>query len=272
MIKLKKIFVAINPASNDQYGLKRAAEIAKLSKAEIAAHLCIYSGIEASDQEALKEAEISRYKPWLENLVKPIRDQGIKVRTEITWDKDWKKGLGNAAKSENPDMIVKASQKTQKSRKLQMLSSDWALFESATCPVLLVNSAVERTNKILMAIDINREDKKYQEIMDLVIEYANSAATATKSELHVVNSYLDQDDYVHVTDVAKRTGVPSSNVHVLGGQPEQAILKTAKKINAEMVVMGLSTKSKLANRIFGYTSEWLLNNLNQDVFVIIPKK
>ena len=83
---------------------------------------------------------------------------------------------------------------------------------------------------------------------------------------------MDPDDYVHVTDVAKKVDVPSKNVHVVGAQPEQAIVQVAGEINAEMVIMGLSTKSKLRTRLFGYTSEWLLNNLSQDLYVIIPKK
>ncbi len=271
MIKLKKIFVVINPASNDQYALKRAAEIAALSKAELIAHLCIYSGIETYSQDELKEAEFTRHQLWLKNIIQPYKDQGLKIRIELAWDSNWQKELGKAARKEHPDLIVKASRRSPKLRKVKMLSSDWAMFESAPCPVLLVNAAVKRTNRILVAIDINREDKKYQAIMEQVIEHAKSVEAATGSELHVINSYVDQDDYVHVTDVAKIAGVPSSQVHVRGGHPEQAIVDTANKIEAEMVIMGISSKSKLANRIFGYTSEWLLNNLNQDVYVIIPK-
>jgi universal stress protein E len=262
----------VNPATNDQYALQRAAEVAQRRKSEIFAHLCIYSDIETSDINELKEVEIERHRPWLENHLKPVRKLGIKVESEIVWDEDWQDELGKAVKRIKPDLIVKASRRNPKERGLKMLSSDWALFESAVCPVLLVNSAFKPTGKILTAIDINRTDKKYKEIMDLVIAHSKSVAESRKAELHVVNAYIDQDDYVHVTDVAKKVGVPSKNVHVVGAQPEQAILQVVKEINAEMVIMGLSTRSKLASRIFGYTSEWLLNNLVQDVFVIIPKK
>lgn len=272
IVKLNRIFVVINPAAREQYALMRAAEIAKRRDAEIIAHLCIYSDLETSDPKELQEVEIARHQAWLEEHLKPVRKLGIKVTAEIVWDEDWQAEVGKAAKRVKPDLIVKTSGRSQR-RRLQMLSSDWALFERATCPVLLVNPSVARTNVILMTIDINREDKKYQEIADLVIQHAKSVVTTRKAEgLHVVNAYVDQDDYVHVADVAKRVGVPTKNVHVVGGQPEQAIAQVANKIKAEMVIMGLSTKSRLANRIFGYTSEWLLNNLVQDVLVIIPKK
>jgi len=114
MIKLKKIFVVINPASNDQYALKRAAEIAALSKAELIAHLCVYSGIETNSQEELKEAEFTRYQLWLENIVHPFREQGLKIRIELAWDKNWQKELGKASRKEHPDLIVKASRRTPK--------------------------------------------------------------------------------------------------------------------------------------------------------------
>jgi len=272
MHKLNKIFVIINPTTDNQYALVRAAEIAKRRKADIFAYLCIHSAIEADNPDELKEVEIARHKPWLEKHLQKVKDLGVKVKYEIVWEKDWRKEIGKAAKKQNADLIVKSSNRNPNARKLKMLTSDWALFENASCPVMLVNAATDDTGKLLMAVDINREDKKYEEILELVIEHGLSIAKARNAELHVVNAYVDQDDYVHVNDVAKRVGVPSSQVHVVGAQPEQAILQVAKKINAEMVIMGLSTKSKLASRISGFTSEWLLNHLSQDLFVIIPKK
>jgi universal stress protein E len=271
MEKIKKIFVVINPATNDQYALKRAAEIAKRRKSQIIAHLCVYSDIETSDHDALKEVVIERHNLWIDKHLKSIRNMGVKVKSEIVWDKDWQEEIGVAAKNNNPDLIVKDSKRNLKIRTLKMLSSDWKLFENATCPVLLANSDSKDTGKILCAADINRTDKKYMAIMDIVLSRSKSIAEARKSELHVVNAYTEQEDYVHVADVAKKVGIPSKNVHVVGGQPEQVIVQVAGEVNAEMVIIGLSARSKLRNRIFGYTSEWLLNNLHQDVYVIIPK-
>jgi hypothetical protein len=37
------------------------------------------------------------------------------------------------------------------------------------------------------------------------------------------------------------------------------------------VIIGLSTKSSLYNRVFGSTAEWLLNNLQQDILVVVPE-
>ena len=272
MENIKKIFVVIDPAVREQYALNRAVEIAQRLKADIHAYLCIHSDLETSDIEELKKAEQERYEPWLDNLLMPARKKGIKINSEIVWDEDWKDQLGKAAKKVKPDLMVKATKRSTESRKLQMLSSDWALFESAVCPVMLVNPETKATGKILCAIDINRKDKRYKELMNLVINHAQAAAESRKASLHVVNAYYNQDDYVHVTDVANLVGVSNKNVHVIGAQPEQAIYQVATDIGAEMVIMGLSTKSKLANRIFGYTSEWLLNSLTQDVYVIIPKK
>jgi len=272
MHKLNKIFVIIDPTTNNQFALVRATEIAKRRKAEIFAYLCIYSAIETDSPDELKEVELARHKPWLEKHLKVASDQGIKVKYDIVWEKDWRKVIGKAAKKEDADLIIKPSNRNPNARKLKMLTSDWILFETASCPVMLINAATKDSGKLLMAVDINRADTKYKEILDLVIEHSQSVANARGAELHVVNAYIDQDDYVHVSDVAKRVGVPSKQVHVVGAQPEQAILQVAKKINAEMVILGLSTKSKLASRISGFTSEWLLNHLSQDLFVIIPKK
>jgi len=59
-------------------------------------------------------------------------------------------------------------------------------------------------------------------------------------------------------------------LHIVSDEPERAIAKVAKEINAQGIIISLSTKSTLINRVFGSVGEWLLNNLDTDLFVIFP--
>jgi len=273
MRELSTIFVSIDPTTNKQLALDRAAAIAKkCAGSKLHAYVCIYSDIETDDQEALKQAEIDRYKLWMENIIAPLRTGGLEVNAIIDWSEDWHHAIGPAAERAGSDLIVKYSRPRTPLKHRLMTSSDFALFKSASCTILTVRSEEhEMAGNVLVAVDCKRESAEYNEILDEALAHGRRASTVTRNgELHVVNAYSTQDDYIHVTDVVKRTGVDAKFVHVVGAEPEQAIARVAEDINAALVIIGLSTKSNLVNRVFGSTAEWLLNNLTQDILVVIP--
>lgn len=273
MKELNTIFVSIDPTTNKQIALDRAIAIAKKCVgSKLHAYVCIYSDIETDDVDALKQAEIARYKLWLEGIIAPLRSGGLDVNTIIEWNEDWHHAIGPAAERAGSDLIVKSSRPRTPIKHRLMTSSDFALFKSASCTILTVRSEDhEMTGNVLVAVDCKRESAGYNKILDEALAHGRRASTVTRNgELHVVNAYSTQDDYVHVTDVVKRTGVDTNFVHVVGDEPEQAIARVAEEINAALVIIGLSTKSSLVNRVFGSTAEWLLNNLTQDILVVIP--
>lgn len=272
---LKTVFAVIDPTTTNQRALDRAMRIAKITGAKIHAYLCIYSDIEANDQQELMETEISRYEPWLDRIVEPVRAEGLEVTTRIEWNKDWYNAIAPAAKAVNSDLIVKPTHGSYTtSDRLLMKSSDQALFRKAQCPVFLIKSeAARQSHRVLIAVDAKRDDARYKSIREKVIEYGKWITSAYEDgELHAVHSYSDQDEYVHVRDMAKLTGLDTKYVHVIGDEPEQAIAKKAKEIDAQIIIIGLSTQSTLINRVFGSTGEWLLNNLDYDLLVIFPEE
>ena len=272
MLTIDKIFAVIDPTNAKQRTLERAAGLARIVDAKIHAYVSIYSTMETTDQEALQQAETHRYEMWMETIVEPVRAQGLEVETEVAWNKDWRSAIAPAAEAAGSDLIIKSSRARSASERLFMKSSDLALFKTARCPVYLIKAdEVDQTHKVLIAIDARRDEKKYKNIRDNIIEYGrNISSIYDDGDLHAVHSYTDQSAYVHVTDMEKLTGLDTDHVHVVGADPEQAIAKIAEEINAQIIIIGLSTKSTLRNRVFGSTGEWLLNNLNYDLLVIFP--
>ena len=271
---IKTVFTVIDPTSEKQRALDRAIRIAQMNEAKLHAFLCIYSNIEADDMETLQQVETSRHKMWLDKIIEPARAAGLDITIQIEWDKDWFAAIAPAAKAVDSDLIVKPSRAHSASERFFMRSSDLALFRTAQCPVLLAKSEeANQSHKILAAIDANRTDSRYVNIRDDIIEYGKEMAAAyVDGELHAVHSYADQDEYIHVRDMVKLTGLDREHVHVVGSEPEQAIAMKAEEINAQVIIIGLSTKSSLVNRVFGSTGEWLLNNLNYDLLVVFPEE
>jgi nucleotide-binding universal stress UspA family protein len=57
----------------------------------------------------------------------------------------------------------------------------------------------------------------------------------------------------------------------VNGTPEEAIVEVAKEINAQIIIVGMSTKNTLTNRIFGSMIDRLLNSIDQDILIVIPE-
>ncbi len=273
MIEINNIFTVIDPSTDNQCALQRAMRIAKVVDAKIHAYLCISPSLEAHDPEALRRAEMARYKSWLENIVEQARAEGFEITSELVWDADWRNTLGAAAKRAKCDFIVKSSHRRSAAQRLMMTSSDHALLETANCPVQLVSSeVVGDLYKVLIAVDTKREDERYRAIFDSVVAFGKFVAgTHENGELHAVYAFSDSEDFEHVTDIAKRIDIDTDNVHVVSGNPEEAIAEAAREIDAQILVIGLSTKSTLTNRIFGHIVDDLLHIVENDVLIVLPE-
>ena len=274
MLSLDTVFAVIDPTTEHQRALDRAIRIAKFANAKLHAFVSIYSDLDTQDEDALRQVETSRYELWLDRILNPAREEGLEITSQIEWQKDWFAAIAPAAKAVNADLIIKPSRAHTASERLLMKSSDLALFRTAQCPVLLAKSeASNLTHKVLMAIDARRDDEKYKSIVEKILKFGRDIRDCYEDgQLFAVHSYTDQEEYVHVRDLAKLTGLDTENVFVIGDEPEQAIARKAGEIDAQVIVIGLSTKGTLRNRVFGSTGEWLLNNLDCDLLVIFPEE
>jgi|GEM_PF-1495933 len=271
-VKIDSIFVVIDPTSEQQRALNKAVDLASHYGSDIHVYLCIYSGLVTDDPDMLRRVETTRYKLWLETFLEPIRAEGINVDVQIDWTPSWREALRDAALKANCDLIIKPTSRARHGV-IRITSSDMMLFESSRSRILLTSSREHApTYRILTAVDPFRDNARYRKLYNTVMKSSRhiEAAYADKgAELHVVYAYSDQDHYKHVTEVANATGVDASRTHVVGGRPEEAIEKVAAELEAYLVIIGTSTASAVANRVFGATTDWILNHVHYDILVIM---
>jgi universal stress protein E len=269
---LKNIFVVIDPTSEEQPALTRAVDIAKNYDARVHAYVGIYSKLETDEPEELEKVEKHRYQLWLETLIEPLRGEGVSIDEYIDWTPDWRQTMSDVAQSLDSDIIIKPSTRRKTKSRVAMTSSDMALFESAHCPIMLTSGVKKPNFKILAAVDVRRTNERYRTLADSILEMGRRIVDVHADEggeLHVVYAYDRKDDYRHVTDVAHATDLPAERVHVISGDPESAVTKVAKELDAYLVIIGLSTDKPVANRLFGATSDWILNNIDHDILVMM---
>ena len=93
MLKISRLLCVIDPTTDHQPALQRAASVARATGAELELMICYYnqyvSGDLSLDAPALKRVraeQTRRHRRMLELMANPLRGSGIVVETTVVWD------------------------------------------------------------------------------------------------------------------------------------------------------------------------------------------
>lgn len=164
---------------------------------------------------------------------------------------------------------------------------DWEVLTRVSAPVLVCNRLEFRPyRRILVAVDPSHSHQKSKEIDALLLNEASTLARLFSAELHVVHAYPSSRSYV-----TPETLVPSEvlevwreqheaaveeliedfsvqDIHLVADHPREAILDTARRIEADLLVTGVTSRSRVADLIIGHTAAHVINHSTCDVLGI----
>ena len=137
MSKFSNILCVIDPTTEEQPGLARAAWLAKKSGAAIEMLVCYYneylSGDRLFDSPSLEKARsevIGEYEKKLEKLAEPLRAEGITVTSHATWDHPLYEGIVRRAVISHTDLVVKDTHHHSAVERVLFTNTDWNLIRS----------------------------------------------------------------------------------------------------------------------------------------------
>lgn len=271
MPKISKIFAVIDPTTDKQAALTSAAWIASQDSA-VALHVfeAIFAKTDNVDGDALKRAELSRHRAWVESLVEPMRAGGNDITIEVEWTSEWRDSIAPAAERAGVDLIVKAASSHSGTGRRLLKTSDWILLRNSHCPVYLVkNDSIETGAKILVALDMQREDELHNKLNDQVLEYSRALVeNIPDSSLYAVTAYPNPDNFVYPGDLAAKARIESNRAHTIEGSPESVIPEIAGKIAASIVVIGTAAREGIKAAVIGNTVEKVLDAVDADILTV----
>lgn len=273
MSEIQKIFTVIDPTTDKQTALISAEWIASQNSA-VALHVyeAIFGLHDNVDAEALQRAELARHNAWVESMVEPIRAAGNDVTVEVEWTKTWRDAIAPAAKRAGANLIVKTASSHSGAGRRLLKTSDWTLLRNAHCPVYLVkNDMIEAGTKILVAIDMKRDDALHNSLNEKVLAYGRALLeNIPDSSLHAVTAYPNADNFVYPGDLAAKVGIESSQAHAIEGAPESVIPEVAEQIGAGIVVIGTAAREGIKAAVIGNTVEKVLDAVKSDILTVNP--
>ena len=267
---LKKFLVVHDPTREEQPALDRAALVAEKLGAGLHLFGCIHGDISGADRksEAVK-AQLNEHKQTLEACAAPYVARGISVETEVEWDKDWYHAVIRATTRNQADIVYKSSFRHRPSQRILKSTSDWTLIRECPMPVMLVKE-VKRPEVpvILAAIDISVRTQPYEKLNEHILELSRRLVETRVADVHVVNAFPDFRVTPDLQKLMEVSGLEKSKIHVKLGPPDRVIVEEAKRLGANLVVVGNSHRSGLAAMLHGNTAEKILDRLDCNVLAM----
>lgn len=295
MSSVQRILVVMDKPKHRQHAFERALTM----QARNGAHLDLKAFVhhpmveqtatfDTHQRRQLKSTMLNERTEWMRAQVLDAGAAFGDVSIECVWTKDLAGWVAEAAVAERCDLVIKS---VHGSRTLIHTPTDWALLRHCRTPVLLVSGrAWARKPVVLASLDLNRHDRAHQRLNQRVLAAAHQLAGTYGGVVHCVyaieiSRVLADLDLVNAKRAVRdaREGIaeplrellapypmPARRVHTPTGKVGQVVDSIARKVRADVVVMGTTARHGLAGLVIGNSAERVLAKVPCDVLALKP--
>lgn len=300
MATRRVLFAIRNPEAARQPGLAKAIQAARALGAslELFHAICDPVFIEIArlgdnSVDALRERIEGEVRIPLVRLCEAVRKHGIEASYSVEWDYPPHEAVVRRAQAIGAELIVAECHRGERTRPWLIHLTDWELLRLSPVPVLLIrNGKAWRRPLVLAAVDPAHAHAKPTRLDERILAAATQFSQGLGGALHVMHAnypsivglappvnhtwstltfdeLLEQEREVFEAFRAS-VGVPRTRAHLVEGNPAVQIPRLAKKLGADLVVMGAVSRSGLERVFIGNTAERILGALGCDVLVVKP--
>ena len=300
MLAIKNVLLLLDQEVDNQTAIKRAMQICQEHDANLFVTTYVYNHAceegSLSDLEMrheLKSMLLEQAQAWAENLFKELY-LPADTPLSICWCRHAYQAVIDNSEDASFDIVIKAAAKHHNIVERVLHHQDWNLLKHCPAPVLLVKGkAAWEARTVIAAVDATSLDKSHKIINEHIFEFIEIINQDDKYNVHMVNSYpmmsltlaslpdapVPEDLQQYVVDqhtqaceiLAEKYNIADDNIHIIEGEPEEAITKTAEKLDADVIVVGILSEEDLQSVILGSTVEHVLDATHADVLAIKPQ-
>ena len=305
MQKISQILCVIDPTTDKQPALERAAWLAKKAGAEIELLVCYYNEYLSGDRlfdspslEKAREEVIAGHVKHLESMAEPLRADDIVVRTKAVWDHPLYEGIVRRATESGADIVFKDTHHHSALTRALFTNTDWNLIRTCPAPLWLVKpDGFDDKPVFLAAIDPLNEHDKPAALDDEILVIAKTLAENADGKVHAFHSYdpriavatATANAYIPVSlpfdeieeqmreqhekrfnEVTSFHGIDAERSHLMAGLTHEELPALATDIKANVVVMGAVSRNRWKRLFIGATAERTLEHLPCDLLIVKP--
>jgi universal stress protein E len=307
MEPVRRILIAVkNPDRGSQRAVEKALKIAKRLGASAELFHAISSPVFLELQpltghsvaEIRTEALQLRTRR-LEKIALRGRKLGVATSAHVAWDFPPHEAILRRASAIHADLIIAEGHEGRRINTPWLLHlTDWELLRLSPRPVLLLKNTREwREPVVLAAVDPSHAHAKPERLDDAIVAQGMAFSRAMKGSFELMHANfppafgmimgdpaLDAVSLAMVYDEQKakskaefaafadKARIPKASRHLVDSDPVFAIPHVARKLGADVVVMGAVSRSGLKRVFIGNTAERILDALPCDVLVVKPAR
>jgi len=304
MAAIRTILVAVrNPDSRRQPGIEKALHIARSLGARVELFHAISTPVlmdldplRGNSLAELRREALALQTRKLEQWVVRARQLGVRATASVEWDFPPHEAIVRRCIRARADLIIAECHKGRRVAPWLIHLTDWELLRASPVPVLLMkNGRPWRQRALLAAVDPSHAHAKPSRLDALIVDQAKQLARKLGGVLHVMHANFpslfglplgdpevdpvtlqatfDQQkrlDRKAFTAFASAARIPRARRHLVDADPVAAIPRLARRVSADLVIMGAVSRSGLKRMLIGNTAERVLGDLPCDVLVVKP--
>ena len=303
MSAINRILVAIaDPGARRQPALAKAMQLARRTGAELDVFHCLFDpriqgtlvyGRAKLERQVESLVEATRVR--LERRAAVLARSGLRVRVSVRWDYPAHEAIIRQALRHKADFVIAATRRHRALARPFLSNTDWQLIRLCPVPLLLVKSSrAWRGTKVMCAVDPLHVRAKPAALDPRILKVGAQLARALGGQLHAAHAYTPLLEYLpgvmteplpvivtgaeareHAKRVTQRVAVETRrfaiskrSLHVVAGEPDEVLPRLVRQLHAQIVVMGVVSRSGLNRFFIGNTAERVIDELNCDLCVV----
>lgn len=291
----KKILVAIHPGFTNTPALKMAKMLAQSTDVEMMIYSVVYDehipslAVTNDDMQGMRDAMLKSEQRKLEQIQAEFDGITASVKILTEWKDTIAVSIANQARRFNADLVVVSSTRHSMMSRLFLSNTDWEILRCASTPVLFAHHHPEKAyNKIMVAVDPTHAHDEPAELDKQMIATGKWMAGTFNAELSLAHAYpaLRVEmaiDYVIPYEVAEQVkqkhrnaiyelaaanDIDNEQVHLLDEHPREAIPELARNLEADLIIMGVVSRSAPDEPSIGHTAEYIFDHVECDVLTV----
>jgi len=304
MDRFKSILVAAAPGHLEPLTLRAAVELADANGARLTVSDVVMPlpgwRRTVNVEGRVIDVEAAMVREREERLARMLQNTGDRVDVEVTVTvgEPFIEVIRKVVR-DGHDLVMVGEPAVENPGVPQISSGVMHLLRKCPSPVWVMRPSANRKCRILALVDPDPGDPIRNGLNDLVMELATSLAMREQGELHIGHAWsmageatLRSSSYVglpgsmvdvmvHETEIARRreletltsrhTTESDSSIHLVSGEPGDALPRLADQLDIGLIVMGTVGRTGLRGLIMGNTAETILRSVRCSVLAVKPE-
>lgn len=288
-----KVLVALKPGFTHTSAVARVTELAARSDVEILLFSTLFDSavnsiryIRADEKKALEEGMLDTERDNLRETAARLKKVANNVTIEAQWVRKPELAIAAAATSFAADLVIVSSGQHSRIARTFFNHADSRILCHTQVPVLLANDRPAVPYKVIIAaVDPGHKDDVENKINLAIVAEAKRFSAIFGSELYLAHAYPSElsvmdSEYIppmqtmaqwkqaateEMMAFAQAVDVDSDHV-LLSGLPTSYALETlTEEKQADLLVLGVHSRSAIGEFFLGNTAERLLSSVQCDM-------